>query len=293
MNTRNIKLLIGFPVLVFLFIVINNKDAIGAQPDPAVSILRCAFEVNKSIKTLRFTVLMKERAGNNLVQKKTDFKINIDPYRIYLKQHYPNVGFEMLYNKDETGDKTLLNRNSIAFSSLRLDPLGNMIRKESHHSIFKAGFSYILEVLEYLCDKYSDESASYWHYEGLVKYDNVICYKIRFENSDFGYTDYTVLEGENLETISRKLKLCDFMIYENNPQLRSFEDIKPGMKIKVPTDYAREIIVYIDKNRMIPTGLKVYDDKGLFEEYTYQDIVLNPVFSDQDFSSSNPAYGFR
>ena len=83
------------------------------------------------------------------------------------------------------------------------------------------------------------------------------------------------------------------MIYEINPQLRSFDDIEPGMKIKVPTDYAREIIVYIDKTRFVPIGLKVYDDKGLFEEYTYQNIVLNPVFSERDFSPSNPAYGFH
>ena len=290
MKKLALSILIALVVLIFSFHF--RLSLFADDPAKAITILRQAFEVNRTIKTLSVTVLMTERIGTESIQKKTDFKIRFNPYEIYLKQYYPNVGLEILYNKDITGDKALLNRNTVAFSTLRLDPLGNLMRKESHHSIFKAGFSFLLDVLEHLCDKYPENSSLAWHYEGIVRYDDVVCHKIVFDDPHFGFTDYTLKEGENLESLSRKKYLCDYMIFENNPQFRSFDDFRAGIKIKIPTDYAKQIIVYIDRERLVPIGLKVYDDKGLFEEYTYRNIVINPEFPDNVFDSANPEYGF-
>ncbi len=289
-----ISKLFSYSFLVyFLFINLTVNSLIAAKPLQAKPILRKTFEVNRTIKTLKYTILMMERMGNDNIQKKTDFKINFDPYKIYLKQYYPNHGLEILYNPEVTDGKALLNRNALVFSTLKLDPLGNMMRKESHHSIFKAGFSYLLEVIEFLCDTYPEATTSAWKYEGIVKYNNVICHKIVFDHPDFRFIDYTMKEGENLENLSRKLKLCDYTIFENNPQFRSFDDFKAGDKIKIPTGYGKQIIIYIDKEKYIPIGLKVYDDKGLFEHYTYTNIVINPEFSPDEFTSTYPGYGFR
>ena len=232
---------------------------------------------------------MKEQVHGEIINRKTDFKVTFNPYRIYMKQYYPNQGLEILYNQEETGDKALLNRNTFALSNFRLDPTGNMMRKESHHSIFKGGFSFLLGVIENLYNKYPEA----WEYKGIVKYGDIVCYKISFENPSFGLTDYTIREGETLETISNEKKISDFMIFEDNPSLHSFDDFKPGMKIKIPSDYAKQIILYIDKEKMIPVGVKAYDEKGLYEDYFYQNVEINPEFSDIDFQSSNPAYGFR
>jgi len=293
MEKGNCKFLVYFYLFLFISICPNILLIHAAEPVQAATILRQVFETNKKIKTLSYTVLMKERIGNDNIQKKTDFKIIFEPYQIYLKQYYPNKGLEILYNRKVTGDKALLNRNSIAFSLLRLDPTGNMMRKESHHSIFKAGFTYLLEVVEYLYRKYPEENTSVWHNEGLVKYFDITCYKIVFENPCFGFADYIIKEGENLEILSRKIKVCDYMIFENNPHLHSFDDFRAGMKIKVPTDYARQIIIYVDKEKLLPVGVKVYDDKGSFEEYMYTNIRINPVFSAGEFEINNPVYGFR
>ena len=279
-----------FSLLALFLFLVPELTALGVEPTDAGNILNRVFEVNKTIQSLSYTVLMKERVGNDTVRKKTDFKIIFEPYQVYLKQYYPNKGLEILYSKKVTGDKALLNRNSFAISLLRLDPIGNMMRKESHHSIFKAGYSFLLEVLEYLYNKYP---ASSWHFESNITYGNIPCYKIVFENPCFGFTDYTMKEGENLEMLSRKMRVCDYMIFENNPQLNSFDDYKANTKIKVPTDYAKRIVIYIDKGNFLPVGLKVYDDKGLFEEYTYTNIRVNPTFAAQEFEISNPAYGFQ
>jgi len=293
MGTILTGILIYFPFSFLSFSYLNTPSITEGEPFTAKNILYQVFEVNKTIRTISYTVLLKERIHGKYIQRKNDFKVVFNPYKIYMKEYYPDQGLEILYNKEETDEKALLNRNSIILPLLRLDPIGNMMRKESHHSIFKGGFNYLLEVLEALYTKYPEERISAWHYEGMVKYDHIICYKIIFDNPGFGLTNYIVKEGENLEIISRKMNVCDYMIFENNPNLRSFDDFKPGTKIRIPADYARQIILYIDKEKLIPIGVKVFDDKGLFDEYTYQNIVLNPVFSDQDFKSSNPAYGFR
>ena len=278
-------------LMLFLYLVPGKTFANNPEAIYTGSILNEVFKKNQSIKTISYTLRMKERINNEYKLKKTDFKVSLKPYKVYLKQLSPD-NIEILYSKEETGDKAFLNRNSRAFSNMNLNPVGNMMRKESHHSIFKGGYNYLLDVLEHLYKKYPEDKTGNWQYEGMVKYNDVACYKITFNNPGFSFTTYTIQAGENLEVLSQKLKICDYMIFENNPKLKSFDDFKPGTVIRVPTDYAKQIILYIDAEKFLALGLKIFDDKGLFDEYTYENIMLNPEFSDNEFRPENPAYGF-
>jgi hypothetical protein len=283
-----------FPLyfLFFLFLVPGVLFA-GAPPDSDCKILQKVFEVNKSIRTASFTLLTKERIGTDFVQKKTDFKVAFTPFKVYLKQYYPNQGMEILYLDGENNGKALINRNAFAFSSIKLDPLGNAVRKGNHHSLFKAGFSFFVDVLENLYVKYSNTNSANWHYQGIVLYGDKECHKITIDIPQFHFKNYTIKKGDNLENLSRKFKICDYLIVEHNPHIRSFDEIAPGMEILIPSDYAKQLIVYIDKVKLVPVGLKAYDDKGLFEEYSYINVSINPEFNLLDFDSSNKAYGFK
>jgi outer membrane lipoprotein-sorting protein len=276
-----------------VFFLCGCLSAFASNPDKASEILNQTFDLNRSVKRISVTMLMKERIKGDYIKKKSDFKVIFDPYQVYIKQYYPNKGLEVLYSNQHTAGKAFVNRNTIAFPVLRLDPLGNAMRKENHHSIFKAGFSFLVSVLERLHKKYEDVGIPVWHYDGIVKYADIICYKITFNSPDFHYKDYTIREGENLEIISKKLMINDYMIFEINPELSSLDNLKPGSKIKIPSDYGKQIIVYIDKSTLAPVGLKVFDNIGLFEEYTYLQSDINPDFTSKDFDSSNPNYGFR
>jgi hypothetical protein len=225
---------------------------------------------------------MKERIDGEVIQKRTQFKVNFNPYKVYMKQSFPYNGLELLYATGENNGKVLINRNTRAFCCFRLDPLGNTVRKGNHHSIMKAGYSFMLDVLEHLWNKYKNFAAS-WKYEGLVKFNGINCYKIILDNPNFSYQTYKIQNGENLETLSRKFKVCDYLIFEKNPQLKSFDEVKPGTEILVPSDYAKQIVLYIDNIKMLPVCVKAYDDKGLFEEYIYSDIVINPAFKTLEF----------
>jgi hypothetical protein len=281
--------------LIVFIIFLSKSDSFYATGTPVAGyqLLEKVFDVNRSIKSLSMTMLIEERIGTDYVQKKTDFKISFQRYRVYLKQYYPNEGMEILYLDGENNGKALVNRNTIAFSSFKFDPLGNAMRKGNHHSILKAGFSFFLDVLEHLYEKYKSEGEKVWHYQGIVLYGGIRCHKITVDIPSFKFIKYTVCEGENLESLSRKLYVCDYMIYEHNAQINSFDNLKAGQEIVVPSDYAKQIVVYIDEEKLVPLGVKAYDDAGLFEEYSYLNIIINPTFEPIDFDSRNPAYGFR
>lgn len=258
-----------------------------------VNLLEKTFNINKSIKSISLTMLMKEKLNNDYTHKKADFKIAYDPYHLYLKQYYPTEGLEILYLEGKYDNKAIVNRNTFALSVIQLDPTGNIIRKNHHHSIFKAGISYMLDIFENLYNKYDPYDSSIWKYNGLVKYAGIVCHKITFESPEFKYIPYKVKEGETLESLSRKLFISDYMVYEKNSSIKSFESIKAGTTIKIPNDYGKKIILYIERYQSIPVGVKIFDDNGLYEEYTYLNVKINPQFQVQDFDINNPAYGFK
>jgi outer membrane lipoprotein-sorting protein len=290
--TRIIKL--RFILVTFAFLVLNTGNLDACKPGAeCCEILEKVFTINKSIKSISLSMTMKERIGGELIQKKTDFKVALSPYKVYMKQAYPNQGLELLYVDTQNNGKVLINRNTRTFSNFKLDPLGNTVRKGNHHSVLKAGYSFLLDVLEHLWIKYRKEGDAIWKYQGLVSYGGVNCYKISMDNPDFRYLKYAIQSGDNLETLSSKFNVCDYLIFEKNPQIKSFDEIKPGTEILIPSDYAKQIILYIDKELLLPVGVKAYDDKGLFEEYNYSNIKINPCFKATDFDSKNPCYGFR
>ncbi len=244
------------------------------------------------LRSVQFTLIMKERIKDEITNKKADFKVNYSPFKVYLKQEYPNRGMEILYIQGENRNRALVNLNSFPYVNLNLDPIGNAMRSSHHNSVLKAGFEFLVKIVEHLFSKYRNQIGEMTTYNGLVKYNGVICYKITVENPAFTYIDYTVQENETLEDISWKLFVSDFMIMELNPSLKSFDDIRPGIHLKVPNDYAKTIILYIDRDKKIPVGVKSFDEKGLFNEYIYENVLLNPSFGSVDFDRDNPAYHF-
>ena len=281
------KVLVPLALLLFLF------TSFRPAPNQGLEILQKVYTRNRTIHSVSLSMLMKERYGDKIVPKKADFKVMYKPVKIYVKQAYPNVGLEVLYVHGENGNKALVNPNAFPWATFKLDPLGNTMRKDNHHSIFKSGFDFFVQVLEYMSKKYSDEAANMVSYQGLVKYADILCHKISVDNPNFKYLPYKIVAGDNLESISRKFKICDYMIVENNPAIRSFEDLKPGMEILIPSDYGKQFTLYIKADDPIPIGVKVFDEKGLFEEYTYLNVKLNPGFTASDFVKTNPSYGFR
>jgi len=50
--------------------------------------------------------------------------------------------------------------------------------------------------------------------------------------------------------------------------------------------------LYIDKTNYLPVVQIIYDDKGLFGQYEYNSLIVNPVFAPDEFTSKFKDYKF-
>ncbi|MBN2487278.1 MAG: DUF1571 domain-containing protein [Bacteroidales bacterium] len=279
------------PILLLAYFLIFSAFS-PSDHNQAVELLKKLSLNTRQVHSVEMSIQIKERINGDFKTLKSDFKIVSSPFKIYIKEEFPRKGLEVLYVEGQNNGKAWVRPNSFPWTTLSLHPLGNTMRDGQHHSIFKSGFSFFIDIFVHLQQKYSDELNNMLEYNGLVRYNNTICHKITFTNRHFGYKSYVTSEGDNLEKLSYKLKVNDYMIKELNANIHSFDKLDKGLKIVVPNDYGASFIVYIDEKTNLLAGVKVFDDKGLWEEYTYSAIKVNPRFTDKDFNTENPSYNF-
>lgn len=248
------------------------------------------FKAIDDIESLKYSLKITERGKKSYNYYHSSVKINRKPRQIYI---YISPGIELLWKKGWNSNKAYVKPNSFPYMNLNLDPLGNLMRQDQHHTINEMGFDYFGSVLEFLAIKVNHNFDEYFKNEGEVQYNNRPCYKIQINNKDFAYETYTVAESESITSIARKLHISEYMIVEANPKLNDYFDIlKKGQQLKVPNSYAKDVTLYIDQLYFLPIGIKVSDDKSLYEQYDYNFLQLNPKLEEAEFTTKYKDYKF-
>jgi outer membrane lipoprotein-sorting protein len=243
----------------------------------------------EDVERLKYSLKITERGKKGYNHYESSVKLNKKPRKIYLYIK----GIELLWVNGWNHNKAYVKPNSFPFMNLSLDPLGFLMRQDQHHTINEMGFDYFGSVVEYMALKVNDKFDHYFKLEGEERYNNRPCYKIIIDNKDFGYENYTVGEHESITTIARKLHISEYMILEVNPKLNDYFDIlKKGQVLKVPNAYAKNVTLYIDQLYFLPIGVKILDDKGLYEEYDYHYLQVNPKIEDAEFTKDYKDYKF-
>lgn len=246
------------------------------------------FNSVSKIETMKWNLKVIERIKGKPKYYGSSVKLRVKPQR----KLYINIkGTEVLWVQGSNSGKALVHASSFPFN-LNLDPMGNLMRNEQHHTINEMGFNYLSDIIKQILAKSGDKFSDYFKYGGEEDRNNVKCHKILINNPGFGYVNYTVQKGENLITIARKLFVGEYLILENNPKLDDYKDVKEGDVIKVPTAYAKNVVLYIDKLYNVPIGIVVYDDKGLYEQYDYHFLQVNPKITDEEFTKNFKEYKF-
>lgn len=241
------------------------------------------------VKTLKYDLKLIERIAKKYNFFGSSVKLNRKPRKLYLNAK----GIEVLWVEGKHNGDALVNPNSFPYINLYLDPNGALMRQDQHHTIHEAGFDYFSSVIEANVKKAGDHFNQFFIPDGEETVNGRLCYKIIINNKDFNYVNYAVLKGENLISIARKLHVSEFMILQNNkPKVSDYKDVKPGQVIRVPNAYAKHVLLYIDKQNFLPIGVRVFDDKGLFEQYDYFNLQLNPVFAENEFTKDFKGYNF-
>ncbi len=250
------------------------------------------FKMVKSIQDLerlKYSLKIVERGKKGYNHYESSVKLNRTPRKIYLYIK----GIELLWVAGWNNNKAYVKPNSFPYVNLSLDPLGYLMRQDQHHTLNEMGVDYFGSVIEYIALKYGDKFSDYVTLVGEERINNRPCYKIIIDNKDFGYETYTVGENESITSIARKLHISEYMILEVNPKLNDYFDIlKKGQKLKVPNAYAKHVTLYIDQLYFLPISIKILDDKGLFEQYDYHFLQVNPKIEDAEFTKDYKDYKF-
>ena len=176
--------------------------------------------------------------------------------------------------------------------NLNLDPYGSLMRKDQHHTVFDSGFDLMSSILHRELAQIGNDTASHIFYKGIVTWQERPAFHIEMANPDFKYSTYHVQLGEDLNSIANKLNVNEYAILELNKDVDFYDDISPGQELQVPSSYAKKMVLYIDQEYMLPLVIKVFDGKGLYEQYAYKKFSLNPKFDKEEFTSDFNDYGF-
>lgn len=248
-----------------------------------------------TVKTLKYKMYKKERLYGKYRESEMQVKYQKSPFACYIYMYSPDAGVEVLYQNGVNDGKAFVNPNKklVSFIDFDFDPMGKTLRKDEHHTLFENGFDYMRGILKAVM-KVSDDEGKFDEYcvaQGEINFKGRQAYKIMLQYPSFAWKDYKVLAGEDLVKIARKLALSEYMILEKN-KLSSYTSVKAGQTIKVPNIYAKKVILYVDKINLMPIYQEVHDDQGLFEQYEYSGLIINPTMATNDFSKDNPAYKF-
>lgn len=256
----------------------------------------CHDLVTKSLKSIRelrglkYHLKITERGRKgNFNYYESAVKFNRNPRQIYLYIK----GIEVLWLQGVNAGKALVKPNSFPFFNLNLDPMGDLMRQDQHHTLNEMGYDYFASIIQHSVDRLGDKFDEYFELAGEERINNRPCYKVVISNKDFGYTDYTVGEGESITSIARKFFVAEYMILEKNPKFKDYFDIlKKGQVIRIPTWYCKSVVLYIDQFYFVPISIRVSDERGLFEEYNYYYLQVNPKFEEGEFSKEYRDYKF-
>lgn len=247
------------------------------------------------VKTLKYRMYKKERLNGKYRESEMQVKYQKAPYACYIYMYSPDPGVEVLYKEGVNDGKAYVNPNKkiVSFIDFDFDPMGKTLRKDEHHTIFENGFEYMRGILKSVM-RVADEEDKFDEYcvvQGEINFKGRQCHKVLLQYPSFAWKDYKVQSGEDLVKIARRLFLSEYMILEKN-KLSNYTSVKAGQTIKIPNIYAKKVIFYVDKINLMPIYQEVHDDQGLFEQYEYNGLIVNPTMAADDFSKDNPQYNF-
>ncbi len=287
------KSLPGRPILgIFLTTFLLSLYVYPAGQKPAFELTRQMFSETKKIKSLKYTMKKRERIRDQMREQVSSIKLYRHPFKVYAKQQAPNEGLEILFCDGDHNNKALINPAGFPWITLKLDPMGKLMRNDHHHTLYSSGYDHFISILEHLFAKYGEEVPQMVRELEPVIWDGIPCYAIEFRNPHFKYLEHTIKEGETLTKLAEKFHVSAHMILEKNEDIDDYDDGKPGQSIQIPNDYSPRMMIYIDKFRFIPLMVKVYDDRGLYEVYEFYEVTVNASFKPEEFSSDFEEYDF-
>jgi len=264
--------------LLLLSLLSLTLQAQSTAPDPKEVLLQMIRQINHT-KSLSYTFKKKERVHNGFATAEQDIQLLTQPMKAHIYIHKPNKGTVAIWSPAENNGDVQVTPGWLPFLTVNLSPQSAEIRKNNHHSIHKLGFEFLATIINHSLNKQTTAI----QYEGSYLVNNRACHKVIIDFKDYQYRSYTIKPNENLVQIADKFRINEFMILLNNPHIKGFHEVKEGQVIVIPSEYAKRTELYIDKENLLPIVQRMYDEKGLFEQYEFINLQYNPSLNDAIF----------
>lgn len=268
------------------------SSTLFAQQNRAIGYLQQMLHAIEQVKTATYDLVLHERINTQFKESEFKIKLMVMPYKLYAVSAYPNTGAEALLIKGNNNNKALINPNRFPFINISLNAQSNLLRKNHHYTFLDVGFSYVEKIVKGYIKRDSLQFYKALRFYENMEYNNKEYYILEINYPDYTYVTYTALKGETLTDIANKLLVNDYKILSINPQIKYYDEVKAGQKIKVPNVFAKKIVLYLDKTTLLPLVQNVYDEMGLFGRYEMRKFILNPIFEKDEFVSTFRGYRF-
>ena len=245
-----------------------------------------------NLKTASYELTAQERINGKLSIKISDFRLQNKPFKVYGRNTVTGVTF--LYVEGSNNNKAYINPNGFPWVNLHLDIYSNQTRNNNHHTINHAGFSYMNIMFKALEKKIKEKGLkleSCISLKGTVTWNNRPCYRVQIDAPDYAWTSYTCLQNEALHSLCDRLNVLEYAVMEAN-KLSFSSQVSKGQQIKIPNFMAQKIVLYIDKENYLPIVQMIYDENGLYEQYEYRKINLNPTLYKDEWTQGCKNYSF-
>ena len=252
-----------------------------SNPVSALKLVVAMLDSIHNIKTLSFQIKAYERIENNFISAESKVKISMKPHMIYFRNEKKKIF--ILWQEGLNGGNAEVKSKMSLGTALSLDPHGNLMRKNQHYTIFELGFEYFAKVFSTTLAHDKDNLNKNLVYVGKKILREKNCFVLAYEDKNFGYMDYKTAKNESVSSIAAKFNTNDYAIRSKNNLHSFYGNIKEGTLLKIPNNYCKKIILYLDETTLLPMNMTSFDDVGLYENYEYSKVEMNKKINKEDF----------
>jgi len=265
---------------------------VTAQNNTPLNIIEKMFEAIDNNNNLQGDLYSEERLDGFYQKNHIEFKLSNSPRMIYIKSVEPNKGVEILYNPSLYGGRVYVNPNKFLLPNVKLSLQSRLLLDKRHHSIEHLGFEFLKDVFTEAFSRAGEQVDTILNYKGTIQFDGKECFEIEIVDPTFSTKKYTVQEGENIFSLSRRLLISEYSIIEMNEAIDGFWDISAGDEITIPTSYAPKTTLYINTENYLPVMQLMEDDKGLFEKYEFKNLKVVKTYATNEFDPGYDGYEY-
>jgi hypothetical protein len=235
---------------------------------------------------MRCNAEARERIGTKIAPDYTAMKITFNPYRVYLKNQ---KGVEVLYVTGQNDNDAWVYPAAFPYVTLSLNPSGSLMRKGQHHTVLQAGFGMIADLLSGPDGRADNVYTRSFRYAGDSTLQGQPCHVLRSDYPQFRYVAYRVGKNESIASVAARFGCGEYRILERN-NLSVDDKLAEGQVLQVPNAYGRRVLVVVNAKTYLPASVTVYDDRGLYEKYSFMDVVANQPIPAAEFSKDYKGY---